>query len=181
MSKEQDPLLIKDHEYDGIQELDNHLPNWWLWTFLISIAFAFLYWIHYTVTESGPSLDQELQQALVSIEKQREKQDVAPGEQSNIDWVAMGGKVYKNYCASCHGAEGGGGIGPNLTDSYWIHGKGDSEGMDNIIVNGVLDKGMPAWKGLLKPKDVKSVIAFIASLKGSQPANAKEPQGKLVE
>lgn len=181
MNDDKDKLL--DHEYDGIQELDNNLPTWWLWSFFITIIFAFIYWIHYSLSESGPTLDEELKQSMAMIQKNREKgaepKEGAVAEDPAVI-LASGQKIYKNYCASCHREDGGGLIGPNLTDSFWIHGKGDEPSLKSIIETGVLEKGMPAWKELLKPNDILAVTQFILSLKGKN-VSGKEPQGQKVE
>ena len=182
MSDDQGKLL--DHEYDGIQELDNNLPTWWLWTFFITIIFGFIYWLHYDFSKSGPTLDQELAQGMMQVEQNRKKaaeKEDASGGVDEAKLIVNGQKIYKNYCASCHNVNGGGSVGPNLTDKYWIHGKGDKESMAKVIEDGVLEKGMPAWKQILKPNDVSSVVAFVMSLKETNVYGGKADQGALVE
>ena len=181
--KDDQDKLIEGHEYDGIQELDNHLPLWWLWTFFITIGFGFIYWIHYDVSGAGPTLDQELSAGMAQIEELRKKSESSAGDGKAVDpsvVLANGGNVYKNYCSSCHGANGEGGVGPNLADNYWIHGK-ESETIVKLIEVGVLAKGMPAWKGMIKPNDIQAVTQFILSLVGTNPPGGKGPEGELIE
>ena len=182
MKEDNDKLL--DHEYDGIQELDNNLPTWWLWTFFITIIFSFLYGLHYDLSASGPTLDEELSQSMVEIKRNREKSESPEGQSTTetLETILVSGeKIYKNYCASCHNINGGGMVGPNLTDSYWIHGKGDEASIKNIVEGGVLEKGMPAWKEILKPGDVKAVTQFVLTFKGKNVAGGKDPQGQKVD
>lgn len=178
-NNENDKLL--DHEYDGIQELDNNLPLWWLWTFFGAIIFSFIYWIHYSFSGDGPSLDQELQADLAVIESMREQASTTAGgdEVSPEQWVAMGKELFMVNCSSCHQQNGGGGVGPNLTDEFWIHGAGN-EDITKVVLEGVLAKGMPPWKEVLKPNDVKAVVVFIESLKNTNVKGGKAPQGDKV-
>ena len=181
MSDNENGKLL-DHEYDGIQELDNNLPLWWLWTFFGAIIFAFIYWIHYSLVKDGPSLDQELAQGMAVIEMQRQSASQAPSdgeEVSEEDLVAQGSKIFKSNCASCHLENGGGSIGPNLTDAYWIHGA-DAASIKTVILDGVLDKGMPPWKAILRPSEIKTVVAFVLSLKNSNVPDGKAAQGDKV-
>ncbi len=179
---ENDKLL--DHEYDGIQELDNNLPLWWLWTFFGAIIFGFIYWIHFSLTGDGPSLDEELTRDMAKIEQQRKQSSqAASGGASSISpdqLVAMGEKIYKANCASCHKEDGGGSIGPNLTDAYWIHGA-DVGAIKQVVMEGVLDKGMPPWKAILRPQEVESVVSYVISLNGDNVKDGKAPQGEKVE
>ena len=182
-----DDLEMHDHNYDGITELDNPLPSWWLWTFFITIIFSFLYYIHYELA-GGPSLKQELATAMAEIEKHKALQPVVMESEEMLvaamkgDGVLnMGAAVYKDKCAVCHGQEVQGQIGPNLTDKYWLHGKGNRMDIIKVIRVGVLDKGMPNWDQILKKEELYAVTAFIHSKQNSNPANAKAPQGELVE
>ncbi|MGZ3774360.1 MAG: cbb3-type cytochrome c oxidase N-terminal domain-containing protein [Pseudobdellovibrionaceae bacterium] len=179
----------KFHEYDGIIEHDNPLPMWWLWTFFLTIIFAFIYYIHYELG-GGPTLKQELKTAMDELEKTKAKATVsAPMETEDsltADFgkdgvVAMGAAQFTAKCSSCHGQNLEGLIGPNLTDKYWIHGKGTRMDIVKVIRDGVADKGMPPWGPVLKKEEVYAVAAYILSKKGSNPANAKAPQGDVVE
>lgn len=175
-----------DHNYDGIQELDNPLPNWWLITFFGTIFFAFIYYIHYEFA-SGPSLDQELQTSLAKIESLQSKHgkpslgaDELKALMSNPKAMSEGHEIFTGKCAVCHGQELQGMIGPNLTDEYWLHGQGHVEEIYQIVETGVVDKGMPAWKGLLTQNDLAKVAAFVATKIGSNPSQPKNPEGEKV-
>lgn len=185
MSRDDNDRLMS-HEYDGIREFDNPLPMWWLATFFITIIFGFLYWIHYEFA-GGPTLQDELQ---VSLQQNEALKKSAPRKEDNEEELAKleaqapvlasGATVYSGKCASCHGPELQGLIGPNLVDEYWIHGKGQRTAIAAIIRNGVLDKGMPQWQGVLSEDEIKAVIVYVHSKKGSSPPNPKPPQGEKV-
>jgi cytochrome c oxidase cbb3-type subunit 3 len=165
---------LLDHNYDGIQELDNPLPRWWVLLFYATILFAIGYTAFYFF---GPGL---------SIQESFERemaQDRKPGEAFTIvpegkAWVTKGAPIFKEKCASCHGQNGEGLIGPNLTDAYWIHGKGTVQDIYKVVTKGVPEKGMIAWETQLKPEEMAAVSNYVHSLKGSNPANAKPPQGE---
>lgn len=179
-----DPLM--DHEYDGIKELDNPLPSWWLFTFYIAIAFSAFYVIHYHLMD-GTLIYKEYAKDLMELEmKQAENSkqplptlEVLTPYLNDADKKDLGKSVYLQHCLSCHGAQGGGGIGPNLADDYWIHGDGGVVSIAEIVLVGVGDKGMPAWKTVLKQEESLAVSGFVKSLRGTNPVNPKEPQGEL--
>lgn len=179
-------LLIEGHDYDGIQELDHPLPAWWLMTFLGTIIFGAIYWIHY---ESGTAMTQraELKADLALIEKLKVNQpQTADSEDELKQLLASGGALqegkttYVAKCASCHGNELQGLIGPNLIDEYWLNGNGSLTSVASVIRKGVLEKGMPAWDQILKTSEIKGLVVYIASNKGSKPPNPKAPQGEKV-
>ena len=180
--KKEDPKLL-DHNYDGIQELDNPLPGWWVQTFIWTIIFAIGYYCYYELG-NGPSLQSELKQDMAQIESQiiaSKGQGFQNDEVLKLvtDSEKMKGaaKAFTEKCVSCHGDHAQGVIGPNLTDHYWIHGDGKPGSIATVINAGVLDKGMPAWGALLSRDDILSLAAYIVSLKDSKPAGAKAPQG----
>lgn len=186
MSEDKDKDNLTGHDYDGIQEYDNPLPNWWLMTFFGTIIFAFLYWIHYEFA-GGPTLLMELKDDMAVIEAAHHsagKKGSQDTEESlalllkDSAFVNKGKDIYQAKCAACHGNELQGLIGPNLVDEYWIHGKGNLKGVIEVVRDGVLDKGMPAWDGMLKDEEIKQVVVFVVSLKGSKPPNPKAPQGE---
>lgn len=189
---EREKEIELDHNYDGIRELDNHLPPWWKWLFNGSIAFAVLYIILYHVTGTLPlaqeEYDRELAQAEQQIREYQASQPKAVIDESTLEYTAdaelieNGRKVFlANTCAGCHREDGGGNaIGPNLTDDYWLHG-GDVREVFQTIKNGVVEKGMPAWGKSMSPRDVRDVTFFVMSLHGSNPPDAKAPQGELVK
>jgi cytochrome c oxidase cbb3-type subunit III len=187
---EEEESIILDHDYDGIKELDNHLPPWWSYLFYLTIIFAVVYVVVYHFTESLPLQEEEyaIEMAEANAENQvRMAESEAAGtsfSESNLqlttdpDILASGSKVFAQQCVACHRADAGGSIGPNLTDGYWIHG-GDIKSVFNIIKVGVLDKGMMAWEGVLSPTQIRDVANYIISLKGSNPPSPKAPQGEL--
>lgn len=265
MAKKKDVLL--DHNYDGIQELDNDMPTWWLWLFYFSIFFAAVYMLHFHVLKTGKSsaekyeiamnpnwhrpeaephgsglryhspfysaeVDvtprvkkqfanyigpeigfddlikeamnradaaglQKLESAFPEIYAQlgepitpKESVAAAPEAEaapekayevlSDGDNLAAGKNIYVKNCATCHGHHGEGGIGPNMTDDYWLHGAGINN-MAKTIKNGVPAKGMISWRSILNERQIVQVASYMISLYGSNPANAKKPQGEQVD
>ena len=267
MDKKEDRLL--DHEYDGIQELDNDLPPWWLWLFYITIIFAVVYMIHYHVTDTGDlskaeymkeidpnwteveSVDEagfsigyrspfyspetemtpkvwaaienyvgpnvEFESLLMEAMRKANTEDLLKLKESFPEiWAKLseggatmtpatsaepqtaavvelnyeqltdaasldaGKQLYATNCASCHGPQGQGGIGPNMADNYYIHGAGINDLM-SIIINGVPIKGMISWKGILNEQQMTQVASYMMSLRGTNPPNQKAAQGELVE
>jgi cytochrome c oxidase cbb3-type subunit 3 len=175
---------IEGHSYDGIEELDNNLPTWWINLFYICIVFAALYWGYYELG-GGPTLTTEYQIAKEELASKQKKVEAMVASEAQLHEISedpqrkiIGARIFSERCIACHGDKGQGGIGPNLTDNYWIHGD-KLENQLNVIMNGVADKGMPAWKTFYKNEDLYSIIAFIRSLKGTNPAGAKAPQGEL--
>ena len=173
-----DPLLL-DHEYDGIQELDNNLPRWWVWLFHLCNLFAVVYLGYYHVFGSGhPSGDEYTEEmnrgnaikqaALAKFEAEMGK--IEPSKDSTV--LARGRQVFITYCAPCHREDGGGLVGPNLCDDYWIHGGKFTDNL-KVIVNGVPDKGMLTWRGVLPPADIAAVASHIYTLRGTTPPNPK--------
>lgn len=186
---EQEADLQLDHDYDGIRELDNSLPPWWLYGFYVSILVAIGYMYVYHYSDIGLSQDEEYQQAMQ--EADQEKLIYASKQVNNIDEnnlialvdpqsLNVGLKAFVTNCAACHGQEGQGGVGPNLTDKYWIHG-GSTPSIYKTIKNGVPEKGMIAWKSQMQPSTIHKLASYIQTLQGSQPANPKEKQGVLYE
>lgn len=187
---EQEKNIELDHNYDGIRELDNHLPPWWTWLFIGTIAFAAVYVVVFHFTDSLPLQEQEYQNEL-SVAEEKVRKFKASQPQAVIDEntivytedkaiIEKGKQVFmSNNCGSCHRNDGGGNtIGPNLTDGYWLHG-GDVKKVYQTIKNGVVEKGMPAWGKTMSPQNVLDVTFFVMSLQGTKPENAKAPQGEL--
>lgn len=181
--------VVKEHSYDGIQEYDNKLPRWWVGTFILTVVFGLGYWFYYQVFDIGKT-QVEAYNDIVGIQELEAKEKVPESEtpfdlaavkamQKNAHEMEEAKQVFQQNCAVCHGAEAGGGIGPNLTDDYWIHGASVQD-VYSIIQNGVTDKGMLAWKGLLSDEKIKELVAYIFSLRGTHPKDAKEPQGELA-
>jgi cytochrome c oxidase cbb3-type subunit 3 len=179
-----DKLL--DHTYDGIQEYDNPMPRWWLTTFALTIVFSVLYVINIGPIGAGDGwiADYEKTMREYAAANPAPAGGGATPEQlmallNDEEALEEGKETYTSYCASCHGPDGGGIIGPNLADAYWLHG-GDIGSIYKTVAQGVLAKGMPPWEKSLKPEQLQAVVAYVASLKGSTPSNPKAPQGELV-
>lgn len=174
-----DPLLL-DHEADGIKELDNNLPAWWVWLFYLCVIFGVGYLGYYHVLAKGDlqkaEYDKEMAvgNALKSASMAKFETGIESAEPSKDPGVvAQGQQLFVTYCAPCHRADGGGLVGPNLCDDYWIHGPKFSDNLKTIW-NGVPDKGMLVWKEQgFKPSDVMAVASYIYTLRGTTPPNPK--------
>jgi len=185
---EEEGEIILDHNYDGIKELDNDLPPWWLYGFYISIAFAAIYLLRYHVF-SGPSqideLETELADARISIEAYKKTAkglvDVNTVTQlTEASDLAAGKKIFETNCVACHMADGGGGIGPNLTDQHWILGGDIKSIFKTVSEGGRSGKGMIAWKAQLKPLEMAQVASYVLTFQGTTPANPKAAEGNLM-
>lgn len=183
MNDSKDPLLI-DHEIDGIQELDNQLPRWWVWLFYLTIIFSAIYMVYYHVMKDGDIQAAEYRREMEKGEKikavalARFEQNIGtmqPGADQAV--LAKGQQTFKTLCAPCHREDGGGLVGPNLTDDYWIHGNTFGDSL-KVIWNGVPEKGMVSWKGVLQPEDIRAVASYIYTLRGTQPPNPKPPENQ---
>jgi cytochrome c oxidase cbb3-type subunit 3 len=177
-----DPII---HVYDDIEEADNRLPRWWLYTLYGAIAFAAGYWLYFEAYGTGKSPVAVYRAEKLAAAREEAKRLQAEGPMTEERLVAMsknativsaGRTVFVQTCASCHKADGGGQVGPNLTDEYWVHG-GAPEKILATVRNGWVDKGMPAWGPQLGEGKVREVTAYVLSLKGTKVAGGKEPQG----
>ena len=177
------------HEYDDIQEYDNQLPNWWLATFFGTVIFACVYWFGYHTFQSADLPNAEFAKVVAAqraAEAERIKQAGTIDDSSltllskDAATVAKGADVFKTNCAVCHKADGSGNIGPNLTDNAWIHG-GKPTDIYKTVNEGVLTKGMPAWGGQLGVDKTQSVSAYLLTLKNTNVAGGKAPQGNVEE
>ncbi|RYY65475.1 MAG: c-type cytochrome, partial [Chitinophagaceae bacterium] len=182
---EQEEDRILDHEYDGIRELDNALPPWWKWGFYLSVVLSFVYLWHYQFG-SGPTPEQEytaeMKSAAAEIEAYRlaskDNVDEKSVTMADAAGIESGKAIFQKNCFMCHGAAGEGGVGPNLTDEYWLHG-GSINDVFHTIKYGYADKGMQAWEKMFSPAQIRDLASYVKSLKGTRPANAKAPQGDL--
>jgi len=181
--KDDEKGLLLDHDYDGIKELDHNLPNWWINLFILTVVFSVPYYIYYEFA-GGPSLDDELNTDLAKVMEVRKAAEAADGGFNEEAYksivktgLEVGKKVYMEKCMACHGDKLQGVVGPNLTDVYWITGNGSAKTTFEVIKNGVLEKGMPAWSEMLNKDEMYAVTAYIESKKGTNPAGAKAPQG----
>ena len=181
--------VIPGHKYDGIREYDNPMPGWWIALFALTIVFGVVYFLGINVFGFVDTYEDDLAQAQADLVEMREAY-AASGPAFETDeralmryvrdpaMAAAGAEDYATTCASCHGNEGQGLIGPNLTDDYWIHGSSNAAVWE-ILAVGVPAKGMPPWESVLSPEDRAELLAFIRSIQGTDPSGAKEPQGDL--
>ncbi|WP_100612607.1 cbb3-type cytochrome c oxidase N-terminal domain-containing protein [Confluentibacter lentus] len=184
---EEEGEIILDHNYDGIKELDNNLPPWWLYGFYISIIFGAVYLLRYHVFNGANQYD-ELETELADAKSAIEAYKKTAKDLVDVNTVTLltdaadlsaGKTIFETNCIACHMADGGGGIGPNLTDQYWILGGDIKKVFHTISEGGRSGKGMIAWKAQLKPAEIAQVASYVLSFQGTTPANPKEPEGDL--
>lgn len=184
VEKEKDIML--DHAYDGISELNNFMPPWLKYVFYICIVWSIGYVAYYLVFNLGMNPEQEYQYELAVAEKKAEARKLLASAgitEDNAEFIqdavvlAKAEKLYVDNCAACHRADGGGSVGPNLTDDYWIHG-GSVKDIFKIIKYGVAEKGMIPWKDKLTPEEMQGISSYILTLQGTNPENPKAPQGE---
>ena len=184
---ENEASLLLNHDYDGIKELDNNLPPWWVYSFYACIVFAAVYLVRFEIMGADNQemeLKKELAQAKIEVAEYMKNAPDLMDEKSVTQLtepadLAIGKTLFENNCAACHRADAGGQIGPNLTDDHWILGGGIKNIFLTINNGGRDGKGMISWKGTLKPKEIQKVASYIMSLKGSNPKDAKAPDGDL--
>jgi len=178
--------LLLNHDYDGIKELDSQIPPWFLWLFYITIFFSIVYMLDYHVFNSSPLQVEEYQLQVKQAEVERAAL-MNSGAMLNEETVTLlsdqaaienGKQIFATNCVACHTADGGGLVGPNLTDDYWIHG-GGIKNVFKTIKYGVVAKGMISWQSQLNPKQMQDVSSYIISLHGTTPANPKAPEGTI--
>ena len=184
---EQEADILLEHDYDGIKELDNHLPPWWKGLFYLTIVYAVVYIMVFHVFKSAPLQEEEYEIAMAQADAEataRQSTQVVAFDETNVTFtdapadLEAGKKIFEMQCAPCHKADGGGSVGPNLTDEYWIHG-GSMQDIYYTIKVGVPAKGMIAWEQLLSPERMRNVSSYILTLGGTNPPGAKAPQGDL--
>ena len=182
-------MCIRD-SYDGIREYDNPMPRWWVTIFWLTVVFAPLYVLGVHVFDWLPTYQGHLANQTAELEAVREayaaahppfstEPEALAAFAASPDNAAAGAATYTAVCAACHGDKGQGLIGPNLTDAYWLHGASAAD-VYAIVTHGVLDKGMPSWEAALSDEERGQITAYIASLRGTNPPGAKEPQGEKV-
>lgn len=173
------------HVYDGdLQEEDNRLPLWWLYTLYGAIAFAVVYWYGEHQLKAWAPRDVAFQEEMITVRLEEAKKnggalppDVLLAMSKTPGTVDQGKQVFTTTCAPCHRADAGGNIGPNLTDDYWIHG-GKPENIFACVHDGVTAKGMPTWGPQLGDAKVAAVVAYVLSIRGTNVAGGKPPQGE---
>lgn len=186
-SIEREEEIIMDHNYDGIRELDNVLPPWWVYLFYATIVFGVVYLVRFHVIgeyTQAEEYEQEVAAAKIEIEEYKKTaKDLV--DASTVELLtdaadlSAGEKIFTTSCVVCHMADGGGGIGPNLTDEYWILGGGIKNVFNTISEGGRDGKGMVAWKQSFKPAEIAQVASYVISLGGTTPANPKAPEGDI--
>lgn len=186
---EEEHEIILDHNYDGIKELDNDLPPWWLYGFYASIIFAVVYLVKYEVFNGDNQyveLETEYAEAKIAIEEYKKTaKDLVDFNTVELltetSDLANGKKIFELNCVACHKADGGGGIGPNLTDKHWILGGGIKNVFKTVSEGGRDGKGMIAWKQSLKPSEIAQVSSYLLQFQGTTPAEPKAAEGDVWE
>jgi len=184
---EQEGEILLDHNYDGIKELDNRLPPWWVYGFYATILFAAIYLLRFEVFKDYNQIDeyeQAVAQAKIDLEEYKKTaKDLVDANTvellTDATDIKAGEAIFTGNCIACHKAGGAGGIGPNLTDDYWILGGGIKNVFHTISEGGRAGKGMISWKTDLKPSEIAQVASYVLSLHGTNPADAKEPEGEI--
>lgn len=179
--------IVLDHNYDGIRELDNNLPPWWTYLFYISIVFAVAYFVYYEVFDGPNQIDEYEAEIAIAKEEMAEykknNKDLIDAETVELltepSDLAAGKTIFAENCVACHKDSGGGGIGPNLTDDYWLLGGGIKNVFHTISEGGRAGKGMIPWKSDLKPGEIAQVASYVISLHGTNPPDGKEPEGDI--
>ncbi|MDP6417988.1 MAG: cbb3-type cytochrome c oxidase N-terminal domain-containing protein [Candidatus Krumholzibacteria bacterium] len=185
MTEKQDVIL--DHDYDGIQEYDNRLPNWWLAILYGTVVFSLAYWLFMHTFGIGnlqvEKYEHEMKAATEMLLAQSAGEEVTDESLRLMaelpETVSLGAELYSQYCAVCHSTKGEGLVGPNLTDKYWIHG-GKPTDIHRVISEGVLSKGMAAWGSQLGPTRVEALSAFLLSIQNME-IPGKAAEGELMK
>lgn len=183
-----EPDQLLSHEYDGIREYDNPMPKWWKWTFWATFYFSIGYFVHYHLTDNGPSVaatyEAELalarEQAALRAMGSEVNEAALAGLMSQSEMMTDAAKLFVQKCGPCHGNRGEGLIGPNLTDRFWLHGDAGLVSIYELIRDGVPTKGMPAWNRQLTPIELTKVAAFVGTLRGTDVPGPRGPEGNEV-
>lgn len=184
---EEEGEILLNHDYDGIKELDNVLPPWWINLFYITIIFGLVYLVKYHIMDGADQKKEfeiEMEEARIAVEEYKKTaKDLIDANSVTLltdeSDLAAGKKIFETNCVACHRADGGGSIGPNLTDEYWILGGGIKNVFHTITEGGRDGKGMVAWKGTLKPSEIQLVASYVLSLQGTNPVDPKAPDGEI--
>lgn len=183
---EEEEALILDHNYDGIKELDNHLPPWWKGLFYLTVVYGVIYILVFHVLRSAPLQAEQYEMEMAAAEAQMNNLPVpdVDFDENTVTFtdaaedLIKGKEVFEQRCATCHKADGGGLAGPNLTDQYWKHGGGISN-IYKTVKNGVPNTGMLAWENSLSPTRIRQVASYVMTLEGTNPPGGKGPEGDL--
>ncbi len=184
---EEEVEIILDHNYDGIRELDNKLPPWWVYMFYATIVFGIIYLVRFHIV-GDYNQDMEYEQEVAAAQLEIEEYKRTAKDLVDVNTVALltdasdlsaGKAIYEVNCVACHMADGGGGIGPNLTDNNWILGGGIKNVFNTISEGGRDGKGMVAWKQILKPAEMAQVASYLLTFEGTTAANPKAAEGDI--
>jgi cytochrome c oxidase cbb3-type subunit 3 len=185
--KDEKAKMMADHSYDGITELDNFMPPWLQYVFIGTVVYAIGYFSYYTILGTGLTGLEEYEEEL-KIEaiaaSNRSSSALASIDEATVVFdesaaaLSSGKTIFEGNCAACHAADGGGGVGPNLTDAYWLHG-GSIADVFKIVKYGVIEKGMVPWEDQLSPQEIQNVSSYILTMVGTTPAAPKAPQGEI--
>lgn len=184
---EEEADVMLDHDYDGIKELDNVLPPWWVYLFYGCIVFAVVYLVRFHII-GDYTQKEEYEMALVEAQKEHEEYLKTAPDLVNVDNVELltddasigaGKKIFTESCVACHGANLQGGIGPNLTDNHWINGGGVKNIFRLISEGSATNPVMAPWKESIAASDIQKIASYIVSLEGSKPDGAKDPEGEI--
>lgn len=184
---EEEGTIMMNHDYDGIKELDNDLPPWWVYLFYATVFFGVIYLVRFHIYgdyNQKEEFEQEMAEARLAVEEYKKTaKDLIDARTvtllTDAGDLAQGKAIFETNCVACHRADGGGSIGPNLTDDYWILGGGIKNVFHTITEGGRDGKGMVAWKGTLKPSEIQMVASYVLSLHGTNPVDPKAPDGDL--
>ena len=184
---EEEVEIILDHNYDGIRELDNKLPPWWVYLFYASIVFAVVYLARFHIFNDYTQDEEYAQEVATAQLEIEEYKKTAKGlvDANTVELLTdasdlnAGKAIFEGNCVACHMTDGGGGIGPNLTDQNWILGGGIKNVFHTISEGGRDGKGMIAWKQNLKPAEIAQVASYVLSFQGTTPANPKAAEGDI--
>lgn len=187
-SVEEEGEIELDHNYDGIRELDNNLPPWWVYLFYATILFGVVYLGKYHIFDAAPDQAEEYVLQIAKAENEIAAYKLTAKDLVDASTVTLltgaddlkaGKAIFTENCVACHKADGGGGIGPNLTDQYWILGGGISNIFSTISEGGRDGKGMIAWKNDLSPSEMAQVSSYVVAFQGTTPAEPKDPEGEI--
>ena len=184
---EEEGELILHHNYDGIQELDNVLPPWWVYLFYITIIFSGIYLVRFHILghdDQTAEYEKAMAEARIQVEEYKKTApDLMDKEKvtllTDASSLEAGKALFQTNCVACHKADGGGAIGPNLTDNHWILGGGIKNVFNTIMEGGRSGKGMVPWKETIKPSDIQKIASYVLSLQGSNPKDGKAPEGDI--
>ncbi|MBG48436.1 MAG: cytochrome C oxidase subunit III [Pseudozobellia sp.] len=184
---EEESEIILDHNYDGIQELDNNLPPWWVYMFYATIVFGIIYLVRFHIFNDYDQEEEfltEMSMAAQEVEEYKKNaKDLVDANTvtllTDASDLSAGKAIFESNCIACHMTDGGGGIGPNLTDRHWILGGGIKNVFNTISEGGRDGKGMIAWKQTLKPAEIAQVASYVLGFQGTAPANPKDPEGDI--